>query len=221
MPPLHGVPVYLPPGAVQRGGPPAKRSGRWTWPTRRCGVISGRQPRHIGRSAPMSGAGLNQGWPWLTSGESVEKILFPSHVIKGFNLRWSYLLGLIWNAKLMVIVSILFCPCPQETVLQWSKKGGELLCGFSLFWMNYLLWQQSHCSCHPLSLCAAFCFWQWEAGGLLQEAHKRKRAKGRPGFPNRLLNQSLCCPLHPKRGGPHRAALRWHLQNWLWDAHQR
>lgn len=62
--------VCFPPGVAQRGGPPTRRSELLTWPMRRCGMISGRQLRHTGRSAPMSGAGSNQGWLWLTFGET-------------------------------------------------------------------------------------------------------------------------------------------------------
>lgn len=73
--PHCAVPVYILPGAAQRGGSPAKRSGCWTGPTRRCGVISGRLLRHIGRSAHMSGAGSNREWLWLTSGERCKEEL--------------------------------------------------------------------------------------------------------------------------------------------------
>lgn len=64
------LPSLPPSGAVQHGGQPVKRSRHWTGPTRKCGVISGKQPRRIDKCALTSGAGSNRGWPWLTSGET-------------------------------------------------------------------------------------------------------------------------------------------------------
>lgn len=58
-----------PPVAVHHGVWPARRSGCWIKPTKRCGTTSDRQPRPTDRSASMSAASSNPAWPWLKSGE--------------------------------------------------------------------------------------------------------------------------------------------------------
>lgn len=48
-----------------------RRRKCWIKPTRRCGMISGRRLKPIGRCGNMWKAGLNLEWLWLTSGEDI------------------------------------------------------------------------------------------------------------------------------------------------------
>lgn len=111
--------VCLLAGAVQHGGPPVKRSEPWTGPMRRCGVISGRRLRPIGRFARMSGAGSNRGWPWLTSGERCDRVLSLPVLVNGVKTwllipAWQYLQqNLTW--------------VQQETVLKWKPESSFVI----------------------------------------------------------------------------------------------
>lgn len=128
-------------GAAQHGEPPARRSGQWTEPTRKCGVTSGRQPRPTDRCAPTSGAGSNRGWPWLRSGKKIAEKLssrFESH---------KNICPLRFHPPPSLFATLCLRQWEAGGLLQeaYQRKRSECRPGVS----NWLLHQPLRCSLHP------------------------------------------------------------------------